>query len=295
MTRTRRRIPGAGSLPSATRSPRGLEIPSRGSMADTAAGPTAWPRCSGRRCSGRRCPTSPTPISRCAARLSRSGATIVVFTGTDVAWQPVFRSMRGKVAIYNENLRAVADRYDCVVADQWGLKQIQDSRFFDADRLHLNALGHHEVARMVLRTLDVRNDLVPMQPDPLPPTTWRTAWADDLVWARTHLVPWVLRRLRHQSSGDHVTAKRPDPLPMTILAHGRAASRGPHTTVQVRTSRSGRPGHDVQVGPSRSGYPAIRSRTLSAHIATALAAATFSESTPPVIGIVTIESAAAVA
>jgi hypothetical protein len=34
------------------------------------------------------------------------------------------------------------------------------------------------------------------------------------VWARTHFVPWVLRRVRHQSSGDEITAKRPDAMPV---------------------------------------------------------------------------------
>ncbi|GGH35105.1 SGNH/GDSL hydrolase family protein [Microbacterium album] len=151
------------------------------------------------------------------ARLSADGATVVVFTGVDVAFSPVFRPFRGKIAIYNENVRAVADKYDCIVADQWALKAIQDPRFFDDDRLHLNALGHHEVARMVLRALNVPNDLQPMQPDPLPPTTWREARRGDLIWARTHLVPWVLRRLRHQSSGDTVRAKRPEPTPIPRL------------------------------------------------------------------------------
>jgi lysophospholipase L1-like esterase len=159
-------------------------------------------------------------------RLAGTGATVVVFTGIDVGWQPVFRSMRGKIAIYNENLRSIADRYDCVVADQWALKEIQDPRFFDADRLHLNSLGHHEVARMVLRALNVPNELTPMQPDPYPITTWRTARASDLVWARAHLVPWVLRRLRHESSGDRITAKRPDPAPVQIHAPGRDAAAG---------------------------------------------------------------------
>ncbi|GAA1468315.1 SGNH/GDSL hydrolase family protein [Microbacterium thalassium] len=151
-------------------------------------------------------------------RLSSGGAAVVVFTGIDTNFTPVFRGIRGKVAIYNENIRAIADRYDAIVADQWALKEIQDMRFFDDDRLHLNALGHHEVARMVLRVLNVPNDLQPMQPDPIPARTWRAARGGDLVWARTHLVPWVLRRLRHQSSGDEVTAKRPEPLPVTIPA-----------------------------------------------------------------------------
>lgn len=147
-------------------------------------------------------------------RLSSNGAAVVAFTGIDTAFTPVFRGIRGRVAIYNENIRAIADKYDCLVADQWGLKQIQDMRFFDDDRLHLNALGHHEVARMVLRTLNVPNDLTPMQPDPIPVVPWRRARSGDLVWAREHLVPWVLRRLRHQSSGDNITAKRPDALPL---------------------------------------------------------------------------------
>ncbi|MDJ1115243.1 SGNH/GDSL hydrolase family protein [Microbacterium dauci] len=148
------------------------------------------------------------------ARLSTQGATLVVFTGIDTDFTPVFRGIRGRVAIYNENIRGIADRYDCIVADQWALKDIQDPRFFDDDRLHMNPLGHHEVARMVLRALNVPNDLLPMQPDPLPSMTWREARTNDLFWAREHLVPWVLRRLRHQSSGDAITAKRPDALPV---------------------------------------------------------------------------------
>ncbi|QEO15974.1 SGNH/GDSL hydrolase family protein [Agromyces intestinalis] len=142
-------------------------------------------------------------------RLSRDGATIVLFTGVDVGFSPVFRGIRGKVAIYNENLRSIAAKYDCIVADQWALSEIQDQRFWAPDRLHLNPLGHHTVARMVLAALNVENDLVPSTPEPLPDVSWRQARAEDLVWAREHLVPWVLRRLRHQSSGDFVTAKRP--------------------------------------------------------------------------------------
>ncbi|WP_460802318.1 SGNH/GDSL hydrolase family protein [Microbacterium sp. GXF6406] len=148
------------------------------------------------------------------ARLASTGAAVLLFTGIDTGFTPVFRAFRGKVAIYNENVRAIAERHDCIVADQWALKTVQDPRFFDDDRLHYNALGHHEVARMVLRALNVPNDLQAMHPDPLPVRTWREARGEDLGWAREHLVPWVLRRLRHQSSGDLITAKRPDPAPV---------------------------------------------------------------------------------
>ncbi|CAN5555922.1 SGNH/GDSL hydrolase family protein [soil metagenome] len=159
-----------------------------------------------------------TQFEDAVVRLRRDGATLVVFTGIDTNFTPVFRGFRGKVAIYNENIRAIADHYDCIVADQWGLKEVQDPRFFESDRLHYNSLGHHEIARMVLRTLNVPNDLQPMQPDPLPVRTWRAARTEDLVWARTHLVPWVLRRVRHESSGDLITAKRPNAIPVTTLA-----------------------------------------------------------------------------
>lgn len=150
------------------------------------------------------------------ARLSRDDAAIVLFTGADVGFSPVFRRIRGKVAIYNENLRAIAAKHDCVIADLWSLSEIQDTRMWAPDRLHLNALGHHTVARMVLDALNVPNALEPSKPEPMPGTTWRQARTEDLVWAREYLVPWVLRRIRHQSSGDHVLPKRPEAGPFSL-------------------------------------------------------------------------------
>ncbi|WP_105566556.1 SGNH/GDSL hydrolase family protein [Microbacterium halophytorum] len=147
-------------------------------------------------------------------KLSSTGAALVVFTGFDVGWNPVFRPLRGKIAVYNENVRAIAEEHDAIVADLWALRTIQDARFWSSDRLHLNPLGHHEVARMVLRTLNVDNDLQPMEPAGPAGRTWRAARKDDLVWAREHFVPWVLRRLRHQSSGDGRTSKRPEATPV---------------------------------------------------------------------------------
>jgi lysophospholipase L1-like esterase len=150
-------------------------------------------------------------------RLGADGATIVLFTGTDVRFSPVLRGLRGKVAIYNENIRTIAAAHDCIVADLWSLTDIQDSRMWAPDRLHFNALGHHTVARMVLDVLNVQNDLEPLVPEPMPGTTWRQARTEDLAWAREYLVPWVLRRVRHQSSGDHILPKRPAASPVARL------------------------------------------------------------------------------
>jgi lysophospholipase L1-like esterase len=143
------------------------------------------------------------------ARLRSDGATVVLFNGPDIGMTPVLGRMRGKVAIYNQNLRAGAARHDLVVADMWALRELSDPRMWAPDRLHFSPIGHHTVARMVLQALNVENDLEPYTPEPLPPRRWRQARVEDIGWAREYLVPWVIRRIRHQSSGDGISPKRP--------------------------------------------------------------------------------------
>ena len=144
-------------------------------------------------------------------RLRSDNATVVLFNGPDIGMTPVLRRSRGKVAIYNENLRAVAQRHDAVVADMWALRELKDPRMWAPDRLHFSPIGHHTVARMVLRALAVPNDLEPYVPEPLPHVPWRHARVEDIGWAGEYLVPWVIRRIRHQSSGDGILPKRPQP------------------------------------------------------------------------------------
>ncbi|MDO9591147.1 MAG: SGNH/GDSL hydrolase family protein, partial [Microcella sp.] len=48
-------------------------------------------------------------------RLRANGATVVMFNGPDIGMTPVLRRVRGKVAIYNENLRYVAAKHDAIV------------------------------------------------------------------------------------------------------------------------------------------------------------------------------------
>ncbi len=146
--------------------------------------------------------------------LSRSGATIVLFTGPDLGFSPFFWAMRGKIAIYNENLRSVAARHGCQIVDLWSLTAIQDAGMWAPDRLHFNPLDYHTIARSVLSTLGVENSSQPSQIEPVPMPSWRGPRTSDVAWARTYLVPWVLRRARHQSSGDHILPKRPEASPL---------------------------------------------------------------------------------
>ncbi|MBJ2121185.1 SGNH/GDSL hydrolase family protein [Arthrobacter sp. MSA 4-2] len=141
--------------------------------------------------------------------LGSEGATVVLFTGPDVR-DTVLGKVRLKTAVFNENLRVIAARHDAVIADMWALRQLSDPRMWSEDRLHFSPLGHHTIAMMVLDTLAVDHTLEPMQAKPLPPKSWRLARTEDVVWAREYLMPWILRRLRHRSSGDGISAKRPE-------------------------------------------------------------------------------------
>jgi lysophospholipase L1-like esterase len=144
------------------------------------------------------------------ARLSSDGATVVMFNGPDIGGTPVLGRIRGKVAIYNENLHAVAKRHDAIVADMWALRELTDPRMWAPDRLHFSPIGHQTIARMVLDALNVSHDLEPFEAEPMPRQSWRQARIDDIGWARQHFAPWILRRLRRESSGDGVAPKRPD-------------------------------------------------------------------------------------
>ncbi|MFI5805181.1 SGNH/GDSL hydrolase family protein [Streptomyces sp. NPDC051561] len=154
-------------------------------------------------------------FERAVADLTSAVGTVMVTTGFDTRGIPVLRHLRGKVATYSAHVRAIADRYDCPVLDLWSLKSVQDRRAWDSDRLHLSAEGHTRVA---LRAGQVLGLAIPADPDEawplMPPRGTLEARRDNIQWAREHLVPWIGRRLRGESSGDHLEAKRPDLLPL---------------------------------------------------------------------------------
>ncbi|PKV88997.1 SGNH/GDSL hydrolase family protein [Streptomyces sp. TLI_146] len=154
-------------------------------------------------------------FERAVADLKSAIPTVMVTTGFDTRGVPVFKHLRGKVATYTAHVRSIADRYGCPVLDLWSLKSVQDRRAWDADRLHLSPEGHTRVA---LRAAQVLGLPVPADPDqawpPMPPRNTLDVRRDDIHWAREHLVPWIGRRLRGESSGDHVEPKRPDLLPL---------------------------------------------------------------------------------
>ncbi|WP_374683886.1 SGNH/GDSL hydrolase family protein [Streptomyces sp. TBY4] len=147
--------------------------------------------------------------------LTGSVGLVVITTGFDTRDVPVLRHMRGKIATFSAHVRSIADRYECPVLDLWSLKSVQDRRAWDDDRLHLSPEGHTRVALRAAQVLGLDTPADPDQPwPPMRPRGSVDTTRDNIHWAREHLVPWIGRRLRGESSGDHVEPKRPDLLPL---------------------------------------------------------------------------------
>jgi lysophospholipase L1-like esterase len=154
---------------------------------------------------------------RAVAALRDSGAHVVMFTGFDLGFAPVFRHLRGRVATYNELVREVADVHGATVVDFWRMREYRDPRLWDVDRLHMSSAGHQRMARAVLDALGVDHDLEPYPLAELPEMDRRQRRNADLAWARAHAAPWVQRRLRGTSSGDGLLPRRPTLEPVTPL------------------------------------------------------------------------------
>ena len=153
-------------------------------------------------------------MDEAVGQLAANGATIILWTGPDVGNTPVFNLIRGRVAVYNENIRAIARRHHTAVADLWAMRSLTHESMWAEDRLHFSPAGHQTIAVEVLETLGVPHTLEPFDAGEPGVRPWREARQQDLAWARHHFGPWVVRRLRRTSSGDGVLPKRPQPAPV---------------------------------------------------------------------------------
>lgn len=153
-------------------------------------------------------------LEEAVVRLRMQRATVVIFAGPDAGRSTVMGQFRTKIAIFNENMRSIAEHHDAIIADLWAMTELHDSRMWGPDRLHPSSLGHHAIASMVLDTLNVPHALEPLMPKPLPAKSWREARVGEIQWARDYLVPYMLRGIRHQSATGGFGAKRPVPAPL---------------------------------------------------------------------------------
>ncbi|AZM88059.1 MULTISPECIES: SGNH/GDSL hydrolase family protein [Streptomyces] len=127
---------------------------------------------------------------------------------------PVMERFRPRMEELFGILEELAGRHGALLVDLYGAPVLGDPRLWDVDRLHLTPEGHRRVAEAVWQTLGL-----PAEEDwraPLPPAAapgWPVRRAEDLRFARQHLLPWVGRRLTGRSSGDGRPSKRPELLP----------------------------------------------------------------------------------
>ncbi|MDQ4118902.1 MAG: SGNH/GDSL hydrolase family protein [Actinomycetota bacterium] len=148
-------------------------------------------------------------------RLVATGAEVLIFTGFDLRrMHPFIRRLRGRIACYNESMRASAERHGCRVVDLWAMDVLADPRAWAADRLHLTPDAHERVALRVLEFLGhpVQADWRTPWPDG-EPAGWVSRQAEDLRWVRDHVMPYVRKRLRGEHTGDGYLPKRPELLP----------------------------------------------------------------------------------
>jgi len=153
---------------------------------------------------------------RTIERIRATGADVLIFRFADVTKRlPGARYVRTRVDFVNQAVEDVAKRHDARLVDLWADAEFTNTRMWSVDRLHLSPLGHRRVAGHVLRILDIepREDWMISAPPP-DALSWLSRRAADARWARLYFAPWIRRRLTGRSSGDTVTAKRPELLPM---------------------------------------------------------------------------------
>jgi lysophospholipase L1-like esterase len=148
--------------------------------------------------------------------LRGGGAEVILFRFADLTRRlPGARVIAPRVALLNRAVAETAQRYGARLVDLWSDDEFANPALWSIDRLHLSAAGHQRVAAHVLAALGVATDPQWWQVPPLPPPgRWLAARGGDVVWAGRHLAPWLKRRLTGRSSGDLVTAKRPQLAPL---------------------------------------------------------------------------------
>ena len=150
-------------------------------------------------------------LTRAVAALRAAGSDVVLVVGVN----PTVRSrllarIMPRIDALNGAVAEVAEEFGCYAVDLFDARVFDDPRMWSPDRLHLSPAGHERVAGAYLEALGVGDGAWRV---PLPPADsgeWWQQRADDLAWARTHLAPWLGRRVRGVSSGAGVSAKRPE-------------------------------------------------------------------------------------
>ncbi len=139
-------------------------------------------------------------FSHVLRRCDAEGVQLIVLSGANPSAQLPLGGLvhRRGDALSAAVAERLGGREDVTLALNWPDRILAHPSYWSADRLHMNARGHHRVAARVLTALGHE-----------PPGEWWslpvTAPAPALgrsEYFREHLAPWVRRRLTGRSSGD---------------------------------------------------------------------------------------------
>jgi lysophospholipase L1-like esterase len=146
-------------------------------------------------------------VGRCLA----AGVQLVLLSGADPGDRlPFGRTVRRRAEAFTEAVVRLAAAHDLVLVDVFHDIEIRRPTYWSADRLHLNAAGHHRVAGLVLEALG-HGTAAPAAGTGSPEARRLLA---EVRYYRQHVLPWVHRRLRGRSSGDGRTGKYLDWIPI---------------------------------------------------------------------------------
>lgn len=161
-------------------------------------------------------------LERVVASVRARGADVLLCTGFDSRDSPLVRTTRPRVGVFTAHVWSIARRQGAYVLDPWGMRSLRDWRMWSEDRIHLTTEGHARVAQGALVALGQAPDRADWDDPlaPLPPVPRLERARADARWLREHAYPWATRRLRRRSSGDLLTAKRPEPVPVEQVPAG---------------------------------------------------------------------------
>lgn len=150
------------------------------------------------------------------ARITRSGAQVLLFTKYNVPLSPILEPLKLRTAVFNKHIRRISAAYGTLLVDHWCFEKYQDRRMWAPDRLHMSGIGHEYMAKKVLEVLGAAHSLGSPVLGPLQPRSRAQIMSDDAAWLRRDVAPWLSRRFRGVSSGDHLSARWPALMPVVL-------------------------------------------------------------------------------
>lgn len=133
-----------------------------------------------------------------------AGIGVVMIAGPDPGdGLPFGRTISSRGVALTDAIREMSSRYDVPLIDNFTDSEIRKPGYWSEDRLHLNSVGHQRIAWRVLTGLGYE---APFDEPATPPAPARSIAGDVQYW-REHVIPWMQRHFRGQSSGDGRTGK----------------------------------------------------------------------------------------